>query len=84
METALVLSRYAGWCGGTAAKAASYPINTMVDKKNGNPRRASLAGRQGFIKSRKCGKMKFAVHPVRFSALFCFPQTLKRLVEFFL
>ena len=27
IETALVRSTYAGWCGGTAASAASYPIS---------------------------------------------------------
>ena len=25
--TALVRSTYAGWCGGTAARAASYPLS---------------------------------------------------------
>ncbi len=27
IEIALVRSTYAGWCGGTAAQAASYPID---------------------------------------------------------
>src|SRR5690606_39843616 len=27
METALVRRTYAGWCGGTVAKATSYPIS---------------------------------------------------------
>jgi hypothetical protein len=29
METALVRQTYAGWCGGTAAIAASYPIRNL-------------------------------------------------------
>jgi len=29
IETALVRQTYAGWCGGTAAFAASYPISPM-------------------------------------------------------
>jgi len=37
METALVLSRYAGWCGGTAAKAASYPISNMIPETAPKP-----------------------------------------------
>ena len=30
IETALVRQTYAGWCGGTAAFAASYPINPGI------------------------------------------------------
>ena len=29
IETALVRQTYAGWCGGTAAFTASYPIGTF-------------------------------------------------------
>ena len=31
-ETAVIRSTYVRWCGGTAAKAASYPIS--MDEKN--------------------------------------------------
>src|SRR5690606_16436759 len=30
METALVRRTYAGWCGGTVAKATSYPIRKLI------------------------------------------------------
>jgi len=36
VETALV-RKYAGWCGGTAAKAASYPIKKAHPQQNMQP-----------------------------------------------
>jgi len=36
METAVVRRTYARWCGGTAAKAASYPISPGKEERR-NP-----------------------------------------------
>ncbi|MFU8844815.1 MAG: hypothetical protein ACNA7V_13510, partial [Bacteroidales bacterium] len=36
-ETALVRKSYAGWCGGTAARAASYPINKLKYRRANIP-----------------------------------------------
>ena len=34
IETAAVRKAYARWCGGTAVRAASYPINKLARKEN--------------------------------------------------
>src|SRR5690606_40030407 len=41
METALVRRTYAGWCGGTVAKATSYPISPGRDRRS-KPRDQAL------------------------------------------
>ena len=47
MKTALVRKPYAGWCGGTAARAASYPINRMQGTQLAERRRGNIKPRSG-------------------------------------
>ena len=47
MKTALVRSKYAGWCGGTAARAASCPIrNTKQEETPGAAHRNIKPGNE--------------------------------------